>query len=202
MSRISDWNPNRESFDQMRESLRGGVKAVSVPQLFPTPPALAERVVAAAGIEPGDRVLEPSAGTGALLAAIFAADPSALVDAVELNGDLATMLRRRYPDLAVWNRDFLTWSPARERPYDRIVMNPPFAKQQDIRHVAHAMKFLKPGGRLVASMSAGIAFRDDKLTREFQDLVNAHSGTVAEIEDDAFKATGMGVRTVLVTMEG
>jgi hypothetical protein len=34
----------------MKETLRAGVKVVSAPQLFPTPPELAERVIAAADI--------------------------------------------------------------------------------------------------------------------------------------------------------
>ena len=45
-------------------------KAVSAWQLFPTPPEIAAQMVTLAGIEPGHRVLEPSAGTGRLLDAI------------------------------------------------------------------------------------------------------------------------------------
>jgi hypothetical protein len=40
-----------------------GVRVVSAPQLFPTPAALARRVVDLADIQPGMTVLEPSAGT-------------------------------------------------------------------------------------------------------------------------------------------
>jgi len=43
---------------------QGCVKVAVAPQLFPTPPELAVRMVALAGIEAGDRVIEPSAGTG------------------------------------------------------------------------------------------------------------------------------------------
>jgi 16S rRNA G1207 methylase RsmC len=35
-------------------------------------------------------------------------------------------------------------------------MNPPFARQADIHHVNHALKFLKPDGLLVSVMSAGV----------------------------------------------
>ena len=34
--------------------------------------------------------------------------------------------------------------------FDRIVMNPPFTNGDDIKHIMHALKMLKPGGRLVA----------------------------------------------------
>ncbi len=50
--------------------MREGVKVAVVDQLFPTPPDLASRMVDAADIRPGHRVLEPSAGTGALLLAM------------------------------------------------------------------------------------------------------------------------------------
>ena len=53
---------------------------------FPTPDEHANDVIARAGIEPGMRVLEPSAGHGAL--AVAARDAGATVDAVELSNDL------------------------------------------------------------------------------------------------------------------
>jgi 16S rRNA G1207 methylase RsmC len=86
--------------------------------------------------------------------------------------------------------------------FDRIVMNPPFADQQDIRHVRHALGFLKPGGRLVAIMSAGVTFREDRLAREFRALVEDRGGTIEELPADAFKASGTGVLAVLVTIDG
>lgn len=49
---------------EMRQAVKNGVKVAVVPQLFPTPAALAARVVELADIQPGDRVLEPSAASG------------------------------------------------------------------------------------------------------------------------------------------
>jgi 16S rRNA G1207 methylase RsmC len=86
--------------------------------------------------------------------------------------------------------------------FDRIVMNPPFADQQDIRHVMHAATLLKPGGRLVAIMSAGVAFRDDRLSRAFRALLLEHGGAIEYLPEAAFKASGTGVLAVLVTIEG
>jgi hypothetical protein len=59
----------------MRETLKAGVQVVTAPQLFPTPPELAARMVEQADIQPGQRVLEPSVGTGNIAKAIFAAAP-------------------------------------------------------------------------------------------------------------------------------
>jgi len=53
-------------FDKLADTLRQGVKVVAVPQLFQTPKDLARRMVQLAGIGPGNRVLEPSAGRARL----------------------------------------------------------------------------------------------------------------------------------------
>jgi hypothetical protein len=64
-----------KEFAAMKEQLRGGgVKVVSVPNLFPTPPELAARMVELAEIQDGQDVLEPSAGTGRIVDAIRAQD--------------------------------------------------------------------------------------------------------------------------------
>jgi tRNA1(Val) A37 N6-methylase TrmN6 len=126
----------------MRESLRAGVQIVTAPQLFPTPRALAERVAKIADVKPGHRVLEPSAGTGALLGAIggrmFAHNPEAgAVSAVEINQSLADRLRQEFPLTHVICDDFLKCNGDLGA-FDRIVMNPPFANADDIKHIKHA----------------------------------------------------------------
>jgi hypothetical protein len=77
-------------------------------------------------------------------------------------------------------------------------MNPPFAGQADIEHVTHALNFLKPGGKLVAIMSAGVTFRQDRKAADFRALIWGMGGTIEELPEDAFKQSGTSVRTVLV----
>jgi 16S rRNA G1207 methylase RsmC len=99
-------------------------------------------------------VLEPSAGTGALVDALDAV-PGAHVVAVEINPTLADNLRLRScttheircADFLACNGDLGT--------FDRIVMNPPFERGSDIKHVEHALTFLRPGGRLAAIVANG-----------------------------------------------
>jgi hypothetical protein len=92
------------------------------------------------------------------------------------------------------NRDDATPAPV----CDRILMNPPFAKTQDIRHVMHAVRFLKPGGKLVAIMAAGVNYRAH-LSVTFRDYLDRF-GTLQELPDGSFKVSGTDVRTVLVTL--
>jgi phospholipid N-methyltransferase len=178
-------------FEAMRQALKTGqaVQVVSAPQLFPTPAHVAARMVDLARIEPGDRVLEPSAGTGALLRAIGAA-PFAFprVTAVEIDPTLAQSLRQQWPAVEVLRQDFL--SADRPLPsFDVVLMNPPFANAADVRHILHARRFLAPGGRLVAVCAAG-----PRQHEALQGLADSWE----YLPPGTFEGTN--VRTVLLTM--
>jgi len=163
---------------------------------FPTPPAVVARLMEIAVLEDGMDVLEPSAGRGAI--AIELENRNCYVYAVELLDQNAQALTASAFLGTVANRDFLSMSP--DPRFDRVVMNPPFAKQADIHHVNHALKFLKPDGLLVSVMSSGVTFRDNKLTQDFRDLIRARGGDIEALPDGAFKESGTEVRTVIVTI--
>lgn len=164
---------------------------------FYTPADVAQLVIMAARIKPGDEVLEPSAGLGDIAGAAVVA--GATVDCVEIDQKNYNHLKadRRYR--AARFADFLKLEPLPL--YDAVAMNPPFAKQADIHHVLHAAKWLSRGGRLAAVMSAGVAFRQNKLTADFQEFVAERGGTITPLPDDAFKDSGTNVNTVLVSFE-
>jgi hypothetical protein len=199
----------------VRATLSGGITAVSADQLFPTPALLAERLVREARIEPGNRILEPEAGTAAILRAIVAANvPGVRLTAVEIDARLATHLQRLYElQVTVVCADFLQtqWLEL----FDRIITNPPFAMGRDVQHVRHSLRFLAPRGALAAVMcDDGQAFRPE-LTGE--DGHGRRAARVAELRDDVaarglimrvqklpdgtFQCQGTGVRTALVTIE-
>lgn len=163
---------------------------------FPTPAPVVEQLMELADIQPGMRTLEPSAGRGAI--ALAAAAQGALVDCVEIQADNADALTaERNPNITIVVADFLATTP--QPIYDRVVMNPPFARQQDIAHVKHAWTALKPGGRLVAVMSAGITFRSGDAAT-FRRFLNETGGDLHEVPDGAFKESGTGVSTVIATI--
>lgn len=162
---------------------------------FFTPDAVAKMVIQAAQIEPGMKVLEPSAGRGAL--AVAARYAGAKVSCIEVQPEnIAYLEGLGFDPLCV---DFMTQEPGTPV-YDRVVMNPPFSRQQDIRHVLHALRFLKPGGILVSVMSAGVKFRDNVLTRDFRALVDASGGTCESLPNQSFKESGTLINTVLITI--
>jgi 16S rRNA A1518/A1519 N6-dimethyltransferase RsmA/KsgA/DIM1 with predicted DNA glycosylase/AP lyase activity len=65
-------------------------------QLFVSPDPLCRRLVSLAEVVDSDHVLEPSAGTGAILRAVREGAPRAQCDAVELNADLVCHLRDHF----------------------------------------------------------------------------------------------------------
>lgn len=166
---------------------------------FDTPEDLAHHVVKMANIVPGMSVLEPSAGIGNLVDAIERA--GGCVSAHEIDAKRLHACKDRCI-LAGGIRltDFLTAKP--EPVFDRVVMNPPFAKQADIKHVMHAAKgFLKPGGRLVSIMSASVTFRTDSRTEDFRQFINDLGATHEKLPDGSFKESGTMVNAVIVAFD-
>jgi hypothetical protein len=151
---------------------------------FPTPTDLAEHVVELADIPPDAQVLEPSAGHGALVDALRRAEPSAVVDAVEINPDLRNLLRKK--GVAVVAADILSESFAPGTLYSRIVMNPPFEDGQSIDHVKRAWEFLAPGGRLVAIVPESIEYRSDRKHTAFREWLDVHGFQREDVERQKF----------------
>ena len=165
---------------------------------FPTPGPLADRAIAAAGLRPGMKVLEPSAGHGSLALRAAAIVGMANVTACEyLERNVAKLRAAGLVD--VNQGDFLAM-PA-QPVFDAVVLNPPFGNLQDIKHVAHAARFVKPDGVLVAIMSPSWQTRDASAAAGFRDFAEASLADVQAIPAGAFRESGTDVATVLVRID-
>jgi predicted RNA methylase len=164
---------------------------------FPTPDKEAAGVVDLAEIEPWMLVAEPSAGRGAIATHLARIVGPANVHVFELLPENAAALRDM--GLQVTEGDFLL-QPAEPR-YDRIVMNPPFGSQADMRHVEHALRMLRPGGRLVAIVSPAFEHRASRQAESFRALLEAAGEIVRELPAGTFRESGTDVRTVIVRFE-
>jgi len=138
-------------------------------QQFSTPLPLAFAAARAARLAPGDRVLEPSAGTGLLAAgARLAGGPGLSLILNELADARAGLLDRLFPGTPVTRLDGAQIDDrlAPDLVPTVVLMNPPFSASAGCagrdpaaaaRHVAAALARLAPGGRLVAITPLALA---------------------------------------------
>ena len=165
---------------------------------YPTPEPLGLKMAEWADIRSGDRVLEPSAGHGAI-ARFFPEtadrtliEPSAdLASRAGLVAPGARVIQSRFEDLHAVNK------------YDAIVMNPPFghAGATAIDHVARAMTHLKDGGRIVALIPHGAA--DGRLEKLMESDAARGVYKVADIDlpPSTFERAGTKVNAHVVVLE-
>ena len=155
---------------------------------FPTPESVADEMVAAADIQPGMRVLEPSAGMGHIAERIRASEVEP--DVGEFSADRRELLEAK--GFNVVARDFMGLT---EGGYDRILMNPPFSDGRDIQHVRHAYDLLKPGGRLVAIIGESAFFNQNKRATEFREWLESVGGTDEKLPEGTFNDPSLPVNT-------
>lgn len=170
-------------------------------QAFFTPPEVADLLVGHLGDLTGCSILEPSAGEGALCDALIRAGADRnLIQCCERDPDSASRLRAK--GYLVWQADFLQLNPEESEHFDRLIMNPPFADRQDVRHVSHALRFLNLSGILVAVMSASTLTRSDRLTQDFRRSVSDLGGEWHPLPPGAFKESGTNVATTVLRIGG
>lgn len=128
-------------------------------QFYWSPPDVVDAALEFAGIHeqteytrsrgiPELRVLEPSCGDGRILDAIRARGHRSL--GFEYHAGRAAEAKAK--GHAVVCANFLEQTPTSE--FDKVVMNPPFYGKHYVKHVRHALRFLRPGGTLVAILPA------------------------------------------------
>lgn len=143
-------------------------------QFYPTPKAVVETILDAAGIyKPNSfgvdsnsriRVLEPSCGDGRILDEIKARGARGF--GIEVHTGRAEEARAKGHAVVVAN--FLDYPASAE--FDVVVMNPPFYRRHYAKHVRHAFDFLKPGGVLVSVLPATAWYDHKEIQGSWRDL--------------------------------
>lgn len=161
---------------------------------FYTPLELVDQMVEAAGVHGESRCLEPSAGDGRIVHALEKAGVD-LIHACEIEPTLHPVIKKLGGILI--GGDFLEMAaaPPLWRSYDAVIMNPPFKGKEWLKHLEHAWKFLKKGGRLVAVLpdSARELILSGKIDLKGCDLCNFD-----KINPKAFKDYETSIPTILV----
>ena len=156
-------------------------------QYYPTSTAVVERVLADLTYRmQGQRVLEPSCGCGRFMDALRAA--GAEVIGCEVDAVRAAMCEAK--GHAVMRANFLETVPSPD--FDQVVMNPPFYGRHYVKHVRHALRFLKPGGRLTAILPATARYDHGEL----DDLLPSWT----DLPVGAFAESGTNINTTVATI--
>lgn len=188
-------DPEAAQRNKLRQMINEA-KLAGIPGYFATPEDVQDGYLFNnLDLQPGDLVLEPSAGDGRLADGLVKRFPGIELHCGEISYTLRKILQVKGYTLV--SDDFLEYAPGEV--YDAIVMNPPFENQQDIDHIRHAFSLLKPGGTLVSVTSRGWTFRSDAKATAFREFVDEH-GWGDNLPDGSFDSEGTGVATSYVML--
>lgn len=168
-------------------------------QFFPTPRAVAERVVELAEIEDKQFVLEPSAGQGGLVDCIKTDNPILCIEPLEEN--IQILAQKGYVTGRMTFEEYYAAFDAHRlgtRFYDRVIMNPPFSGQRDIKHLLMAYDLLDKGGILVAIISENALYYQTETSKNFVKFLAEHNAMIEAVPPRAFTESGTTIETVIV----
>ena len=197
LARSTEMDHERGRFGALARRHEAGTapRAVVADQLFQTPVAVAHRMaeIAREGRPGAQRILEPSAGLGRLYVAAAPVFPCASFVLVEsapgCAGELYGLTEGREA-CTLRQGDFLGMSDLGS--FDVVIMNPPFRRGLDVRHILHAASMLERGGLLVSLCYDGV-----KQGRKLRPLCR----TWEPLPPGTFREAGTGAGVVLLTME-
>lgn len=161
---------------------------------FPTPDDLAKRVVELCEIGKDDIVLEPSAGQGGLLKHI--PNCKRLIPIEKDAHNVKVLNSKGHGAIRASFEDAVSGGYV-ESP-TKVVMNPPFFGQLDIKHILLAYDIMQDGGTLVAIMSENNLYYETELTREFRKFLEDVGAEVISVPFGEFSSSGTMVYTVII----
>lgn len=163
-------------------------------QYFGTPDKVADRVCAKfSSLSAGMTILEPSAGRGSLVRAIRRRCSGAMVDCYELMPENKELLAK-VEGAIIKGDNFDDCS----QNYQRIIANPPFTNNQDVKHVRKMYDLLEDNGEMSVITSRHWQFASEEICADFRDWLSRVGAVVEDIDEGEFKESGTGVATALL----
>lgn len=143
-----------------------------------------------------DRILEPSAGDGAIIEACLETFSGYKLefDAIELNPMNRAKLIEKGINLI--HDDFLTFE-LKSRGYNVIYANPPFKN-----YIDHVAKMSECADHVCFIAPTSLKFKKDRKTKALREFIDAHEGFIEDLPDNSFKESGTGVSCVVAYFEG
>jgi SAM-dependent methyltransferase len=184
--------------DEDRPARRASTEVAKDLQFYPTPQAVIDRIISNLDRLQGSWVLEPSCGDGRIMDSLRKAGAQCL--GVEVDPGRAAAARAKGHSVVLGN--FLETGTSAT--FDLVVMNPPFYGRHYAKHIAHALKFLKPGGRLVCILPASARYDHGIITAEW---LAQHGAEFARWENNwtdlpvgSFSESGTNINTTILNL--
>lgn len=166
-------------------------------QFFETPPELSDTLVELADVIDSDIILEPSAGRGSIVKAIERTGTKAKVQLCELMPE-----NRAYLEKSGYVVDWADFIAVNDMfKFTKIIANPPFSNNQDVKHVQKMYNHLLPGGRLVAIISTHWQnFDKNKIEKEFKAWTKFVGARIINLGPGEFKQSGTNTESLIIVI--
>lgn len=176
-------------------------------QAYFTPIDVVKKMQEYAHISENDIVLDPSAGIGNLVNGLSISKERIYL--IEPNPEFCNFLKRNGYIHVIQS----TFEEAIEKGQvpnniSKILMNPPFSKQNDLKHISLAYKLLAPGGTLISIVGKNSVLERDssgkesKIFQEFYHICqNSKSHQLIELPEGTFEKSGTICDTYMITLE-
>ena len=173
-------------------------KAAEGQDYFATPEPIGYKMVQWAKLFNGNKVLEPSAGHGAI-SRFFSPNTENVI--IEPSGKLSPRAAMNTPNAKLITSYFESHDIVNK--YDAITMNPPFgtAGKTAMEHIAKAFKHLRNNGRLVAIVPRGKM--DERFDKWYNSKEAESAYLVGEVllPSDTFNRAGTSVATRILIID-
>lgn len=175
---LTYWQFDYDPLDIVKEvAVLGHIPDHRSHQFYPTPSALAQRLVEWLEIQPTDTLCEPQAGQGGIADWL----PKDQTLCLEISPLHCQILRGK--GHTVIEGDFLAWKGTR---FSCIAMNPPFSDGRWQAHLSHAGSLVADGGRLGAILPLSAR-------KQAADLLPGFELEFSTPVDNAFAGTSISV---------
>lgn len=166
-------------------------------QYYPTPVEAVDRMFYSVHLTNDMRVLEPSCGCGRIMDKVK--QSGVQVFGIEYDAGRANEARAK--GHAVTTKNFLEVHPTGD--FDLVAMNPPFYGKHYIKHIEHALKFLKSGGVLVSILPSSARYSHKLIDKEWLKNNDAAASKYHQWSDlpvGTFASSGTNINTTILIL--
>lgn len=141
-----------------------------------------------------DKILEPSAGQGAIISELLKyVEKVSYCEFEDINKQIIE--KNFTKKVKFLEKDFLKLENVK---FDKIFANPPFSKSQDITHIQHMYELLNDNGVLVSLSGTSWKNKNDKKSINFREWINSKKHSIEEIPAGEFSESGTMISTLLI----